>query len=264
MIDDLFSEELISLTQAAKILPARRAGKKTTVNCLYRWTTHGCRGVKLESVQIGSTRCCTKQSLQRFFEQLTAREANCRLTTLVPQPAKLPANRRRQVEAAEKNLDAAGISNAKVTASPQPTESKSQPRPSNFAPTETDNAKPPTEQGHLKEGSRITKEEANIRARAALKNPKLRTVRKLAKAIGCSPSLVPKLPAWRAYQEKLEKRGKIKTGIRDAVPLTNEILETHEQKDPMLEQLFADQERDFEASPLVPHVPHPRIRRRKP
>jgi hypothetical protein len=106
---DLFSEELISLSQAAKILPARRDGKKPHVSCLYRWTTQGCRGVRLESVQVGATRCCSKQSLQRFFDQLTAQEANGHLRAVIPQPTKLPANRRQQIDAAEKRLDAAGI-----------------------------------------------------------------------------------------------------------------------------------------------------------
>jgi hypothetical protein len=66
------AETLISLTDAAKQLPARREGKKPHISCLYRWTTTGCKGVVLESLQVGGTRCTSKEALARFFEQLTA------------------------------------------------------------------------------------------------------------------------------------------------------------------------------------------------
>jgi Protein of unknown function (DUF1580) len=61
----------ITLTQAAAELPRRRGGRQTNVSTLYRWTTAGCRGVKLEYVQVGATRCTTREALARFFERLT-------------------------------------------------------------------------------------------------------------------------------------------------------------------------------------------------
>ena len=69
---DVFSEEVVSLTDAARLCPRRRSGKKPHVSCLYRWTTTGCKGVVLESIQIGGTRCTSHQALARFFKQLTA------------------------------------------------------------------------------------------------------------------------------------------------------------------------------------------------
>ena len=57
MMIDLLSEQVISLTEAAKLLPARRGGKRPHVSCIYRWTVSGCKGIKLESIQIGGTRC---------------------------------------------------------------------------------------------------------------------------------------------------------------------------------------------------------------
>ena len=63
---DIFGDELLTLAEAARILPARRAGKKTSISCLYRWTTSGCRGIMLESVQIGGTRCSGREALGRF------------------------------------------------------------------------------------------------------------------------------------------------------------------------------------------------------
>jgi len=71
MIDSA-SETLISLADAAGELPRRRRGRKAHVSCLYRWSTAGCRGVVLESIQVGATRCTSKQALQRFFERLSA------------------------------------------------------------------------------------------------------------------------------------------------------------------------------------------------
>ena len=65
------TESVISLATATKHLPARRGGKRPHVSCLYRWTTVGCRGVVLESIQIGGTRCTSHEALARFFARLT-------------------------------------------------------------------------------------------------------------------------------------------------------------------------------------------------
>ena len=66
---DCNRETLLTLSEAAKLLPARRAGKKTHISCLYRWTKTGCRGVVLESLQVGGTRCTSKEALARFFRE---------------------------------------------------------------------------------------------------------------------------------------------------------------------------------------------------
>ena len=71
MIDSA-SETLISLADAAKELPRRRRGRKVHISCLYRWSTVGCRGVVLETLQCGATRCTSREALQRFFERLSA------------------------------------------------------------------------------------------------------------------------------------------------------------------------------------------------
>lgn len=69
---DTTNETVISLAQAADELPRRRRGRKTHVSTLYRWTTSGCRGVILETIQVGATRCTSREALQRFFERLSA------------------------------------------------------------------------------------------------------------------------------------------------------------------------------------------------
>ena len=95
------TETLISLSEAARHLPRRRAGKRPHVSCIYRWTTSGCRGVILESVQIGGTRCTSREALSRFFRQLTGNQVAIPVVTSRAQKA--------AVAAAERQLDAAGI-----------------------------------------------------------------------------------------------------------------------------------------------------------
>jgi hypothetical protein len=68
---DSQSESVITLGQGADDLPRRRRGRKTHVSTLYRWATTGCRGVILETIQIGGTRCTSREALQRFFERLS-------------------------------------------------------------------------------------------------------------------------------------------------------------------------------------------------
>jgi hypothetical protein len=70
MIDSQ-SEHVISFAQASDESPRRRRGRKIHVSCFYRWSTIGCRGIVLETIQIGGTRCTSREALQRFFEQLS-------------------------------------------------------------------------------------------------------------------------------------------------------------------------------------------------
>ncbi len=97
------TETLIRLADAAKSLPCRRAGKKPHVSCVYRWTTSGCRGVVLEAIQVGGTRCTSKEALARFFRRLTRGDA-----ADVP-AVRSVAQRQRAAERAMRELDAAGI-----------------------------------------------------------------------------------------------------------------------------------------------------------
>jgi hypothetical protein len=66
------NESVFPMSEAPTKLPRRRGGKKVNVATLYRWSTRGIRGVVLETIQIGGTRCTSAQALQRFFERLTA------------------------------------------------------------------------------------------------------------------------------------------------------------------------------------------------
>lgn len=101
---DVSSEHLISLAEAARSLPARRAGKRPHVSCIYRWTTTGCRGVVLESVQIGATRCTSREALERFFGALTAAAQG-----EAPAPPPPSKSRRRAIQAAKRRLARSGL-----------------------------------------------------------------------------------------------------------------------------------------------------------
>jgi hypothetical protein len=61
MIDSQ-SEDIITFAQAADALPRRRRGRKCHVSTLFRWTSVGCKGIRLESIQCGGTRCTSKHS----------------------------------------------------------------------------------------------------------------------------------------------------------------------------------------------------------
>jgi len=97
---DVSHEDVISLTDATKFLPPRRAGKRPHVATLHRWVTVGVRGIKLEMIQVGGTRCTSREALQRFFDRLTAGPTTPTATTT--------KRRTKEVSAAKAELAAAG------------------------------------------------------------------------------------------------------------------------------------------------------------
>ncbi len=103
MAIDILSESVLSLTEAASSLPRRRKGKRPDVATLYRWSTVGCRGIRLETIQVGGCRCTSKEAMQRFFDALTAQSAG------EPIPRPLPRTRRAKVRMAERVLAKARI-----------------------------------------------------------------------------------------------------------------------------------------------------------
>lgn len=103
MIDTATEEVFPLATAAAKFVPARRAGRPTNVSCLYRWTQRGCRGVRLEYVQVGATRCTSREALARFFERLTAKSKG------EAPPVRTAAHRAREIARATAELANAGL-----------------------------------------------------------------------------------------------------------------------------------------------------------
>ncbi len=101
-MSDIQSEQLISLNEARATMPPRRAGKRPSLSCLYRWTSTGCRGVRLEYVQVGATRFTSREAIRRFFDRLTTHQS---ASASDDRP---PAKRAGGAEAAAKQLVAKG------------------------------------------------------------------------------------------------------------------------------------------------------------
>ena len=103
LVVDTLSETLVTLTEACKFLPKRRKGKRPHPATIFSWASIGIRGIRLETIQCGGTKCTSREALQRFFDRLTAQSAG------EPAPQPLPRARAADVRRAEKVLDAAGI-----------------------------------------------------------------------------------------------------------------------------------------------------------
>ena len=106
---DFSSETLITLREAAKLLPARRACRPVSQSCIFRWTEQGCKGIRLAYTKVGSTRCTSREAMQRFFDALTAREEAAVIKISTPEPCRLPAHRRQAIDAAVQRLEKAGV-----------------------------------------------------------------------------------------------------------------------------------------------------------
>ena len=69
---DPLTEELLSMKDAAALLQKRRGGAKVSLTSLWRWSTRGAKGVRLETVRVGSSVYTTRDALRRFIEARTA------------------------------------------------------------------------------------------------------------------------------------------------------------------------------------------------
>ncbi len=101
---EIASERLVTLTRATRHLPERRCGKKPSPATLWRWATKGCKGIILETLMVGGTRCTSLEALQRYFDALTAAAESGQPP--VSQSPLLTKSRQRQIEEAERRLAA--------------------------------------------------------------------------------------------------------------------------------------------------------------
>lgn len=99
---DMSTENLIALADVPSHLPERRGGKRPHTSCIYRWAQRGCKGIRLETIQIGGTSCTSSEALQRFFDRLTA--ARCG----EPVPTRTSRQRQRAHDSANAELERAG------------------------------------------------------------------------------------------------------------------------------------------------------------
>jgi hypothetical protein len=109
MIDST-TEHLISLADAARMVPCRRGGRRTHISTIYRWTTVGIGGIKLESLQCGGGRATSKEAMARFFQRLTDAASTSPVGAHpdAPPTRRTAARRQRDSERAERLLVDAG------------------------------------------------------------------------------------------------------------------------------------------------------------
>lgn len=99
-------EDLLTLSQAAEMLPRGRDGKKRHLSTLWRWITYGVRGQKLESILIGNVRYTSREAIDRFIARLNAvRPAD----STPPASARKLAEHEDRSAAFRRQLHAAGI-----------------------------------------------------------------------------------------------------------------------------------------------------------
>ncbi len=103
-------DTIVTLTQATALVPPRRRGRKTSVSTFFRWSTHGCRGLLLPTLQCGGTRCTSVEAVQWSFEHLTelSRTHCARVETARVSASRSPSQRRRSSEEAAKRLERMG------------------------------------------------------------------------------------------------------------------------------------------------------------
>ncbi len=105
---DIATEQPIPLLEAARLAGPLRNGRPPHPDTIARWGRIGVRGIRLELILVGGTRCTTREAMQRFFDALTEQ------ATLSSPPRSAPAEtptrtRRRQLAEADRVLAAEGM-----------------------------------------------------------------------------------------------------------------------------------------------------------
>lgn len=88
------SEQLLSMTAAAKLLPGR-----PNVATLWRWRTSGCRGHRLETILFGGRRYTSREAIARFLAAINGE----------PIRSETPRQRERAIAQAEKRAEQLGV-----------------------------------------------------------------------------------------------------------------------------------------------------------
>jgi hypothetical protein len=105
---DIRTEQLLTLSQAARLLPPSRRGRPASLSCVLRWVLSGTKDpagniVRLEAVRLGPKWVTSQEALQRFADRLTPRLDE------PTQKARTPTSRERAAIRAKKQLEAVGI-----------------------------------------------------------------------------------------------------------------------------------------------------------
>ena len=111
MAIDIGQEEIISLTEATKVMPQVN-GKRPAISTLWRWCRKGVRGVYLEYVRVGRNIATSREAMGRFFVALAESDPPLPSTMVgisKKLPPATPKSRQRAIEAAERRMAKAGI-----------------------------------------------------------------------------------------------------------------------------------------------------------
>ncbi|MCA9215680.1 MAG: DUF1580 domain-containing protein [Planctomycetales bacterium] len=105
---DLRSEELFPFNELPKRLQqVTGSRKRINISTAHRWRQRGVKGVRLESVVIGGERFTSYEAISRFADASTIARDKSRGESI--RVGRLSAQRERDIENAERELDAAGI-----------------------------------------------------------------------------------------------------------------------------------------------------------
>jgi hypothetical protein len=111
VIDEVLAGDALSLAEAARLVPAYRAGKPTHAATVWRWAAKGIRLrdgqlVRLETCRIGGRQMTSRGALSRFISaQTPSTDTDPRRMPAPPTQAKL----NRVATRASKELDRIGI-----------------------------------------------------------------------------------------------------------------------------------------------------------
>jgi hypothetical protein len=104
---ELRNETLLTLTQAARMLPPSRRGRPVHLSSVYRWILDGVKTphgkIRLEAIRLGGRWLTSVEALERFAARQTPNLEDA------PQLPRTPTARRRASERAEAQLQKLGI-----------------------------------------------------------------------------------------------------------------------------------------------------------
>jgi hypothetical protein len=120
---DTTQERPIPLTDLpAEAIPGR-SGKPVHQATISLWHRKGLRGVKLETVLVGSRRCTSLEALDRFYQAVSkAKDPNPRGNAFraAPAPPRTPHQRSKDVQQAVKTLERSGVLTPKPSKTSKP------------------------------------------------------------------------------------------------------------------------------------------------
>jgi hypothetical protein len=103
----ILNETILTIHDAARLLPSNRAGKPVNFSTVLRWILRGVKNpigqlVRLEGARIGGRWLTSKQALERFALALTPQTDDA-------DPIRTPSAREKASDVAKKRLEKMGI-----------------------------------------------------------------------------------------------------------------------------------------------------------